>query len=242
MGWLFTASKQATPSTTSPLTITHSGVIGRLYVVFATRNTATDAYTGVTDSGGNTWTRLNFAPSSGSVGRRIEQWYCVPTSTFTSITLAFTGTGQAQASMYEITGQAASFLDTNNADFRASSTAPTAVTTTPSEANTLVIAAVQANSNTAAQCTPSAGWTSLGTASAGPAVVYQANPASGVALGVSWTFVTAAGSGHSIGAYKMAPAVAPTATVWDGATEVPVVSVAVWDGATEVPASLDSVA
>lgn len=241
MGWTVTSAAQATPGTVSPLTVTYAGVAGRLYVLLTARNTATDPFTTVTDSAGNTWTRLHFAPTSGSVGRRIEQWYCVPTAPFATVTVAFTGAGQAQASLYEITGQAGSYLDTNAADFRASSAAPTAVTATPSEAGTLAIAAIQANSNTAAQCTPSAGWTSLATNPAGPAVAYRANPTSGVALGVSWTLTTAQGTGHSIGIYKAAPAGVLAVTVWNGTAEVPGTVEGVYNGTTVVPASLDIV-
>ncbi|MEU7590646.1 hypothetical protein AB0A95_30690 [Micromonospora sp. NPDC049230] len=189
----------ATPGTVSPLTVAHAGATGRLYLLVLSRSSATDAYTTVTDNAGNTWTRRTFAPASGSVGRRIELWTCQPGATFATVSAAFSGTGTAYASLYYVTGHnVANPIDQIASNFRAAATAPAAVEVTPSVPATLAVAAIAASPNTLAQTTPSGGWTVLPSSTGGPAVVYQTNPANGVALGVSWTLATASGSGHAI--------------------------------------------
>ncbi|MBQ1047845.1 hypothetical protein KBX50_05150 [Micromonospora sp. C51] len=202
-GWTLDYAGSGTPGTTSPITVTHSGVADRLYLLVISRSTATDPYTTVTDSAGNSWTRQTYAPTSGSVGRRIEMWTCIPATPFATVSAAFTGAATAYASLYEITGHHPSTpIDQVASDFRSASTTPTAVQVTPSGAGRLVVSACQANNNTIAQMTPSAGWIVLGSHSGGPAVAYQVDPPAGSPLGVSWTFANSVGSGHAIAALQ----------------------------------------
>ncbi|GGM14377.1 hypothetical protein [Micromonospora yangpuensis] len=198
-GWTLTHAGSATPGTTSPLTITYAGVAGRLYVLVLARSTATDQYTGVT-AGANTWTLRTAAPSSGSVGRRIEVWTCQATATFSSVVAAMSGGGIGYASLYEITGHNPSAPVDSAAvtsGIRSASLTPEAYLVTPSGPGRLVLAAVQANNNTTDQITPSAGWTTLPSASGGPKVVYRLD-APVEAQGPAWTLANSVGSGHAL--------------------------------------------
>jgi hypothetical protein len=204
--WTIEAAAIATPGTSSPLTATAAGVAGRLYVLILARSSAADPFTTVTSDGaGNTWTQATFAPTSGSVGRRIEVWYLHAADAFTAVEAAFTGAGTAYASLYEITGHDTSTpIDEVDSIHRSSSTTPAALEITPGQAGTLAIAAVAASPNGLAAITPSAGWTSLTSDTGGPAVVYQVDPPTSP-IGVSWTLDSAAGSGHAIATIAPAP-------------------------------------
>ncbi|GAB3856545.1 hypothetical protein GCM10029963_53100 [Micromonospora andamanensis] len=97
----------------------------------------------MTDNEGNTWEQVVYAPTSGSVGRRIEYWICQPTDAFATISPAFTGAGTAYASLYEITGHdAGDAVDQAAADHRSASTSPAPVEITPSGTGRLAVAAV----------------------------------------------------------------------------------------------------
>lgn len=239
MSWTINSVAQAVPGTVSPITVSYAGVAGRLYALALARSSAVDPFTTVTDDAGNTWTRRDWAPKSGTAGRRIEIWTCVPAAGFATITVAFTGTGIAYATLVEMRGHTG-VVNAVAADFRASSAAPAVLNITPTVADTLVLAACQGNPNTVAQMTPSAGWIDLATNNAGPDLVYRINPPAGTPVGVTWTFASAAGSGHGIIAFEMdpaAPPVGPTVTVWNGATEQPATLEGVWNGTTIVPVS-----
>lgn len=198
--WTVTSAAVATPGTVSPLSLTHAGATDRLYVLVLARSSAADPFTTVIDNASNTWTRITYAPTSGSVGRRIEMWTCQPTIAFASVSVGFSGAGTAYASLYEITGHHATPLDQAASDHRSSTTTPAAVEVTPSGTGRLVIAGVACAPNTLAQITASPGWTALPSHDGGPAVVYQTDPAASAPLGVSWTLATSAGSGHAIAA------------------------------------------
>src|SRR5690606_14615691 len=83
--WPVHTAGVATPSSSSPLTITHTSQPGALYVLIVAATSATAAITDVTDDGGNTWARLAYAPTSGAVGRRIEAWICQPNAPFGAV-------------------------------------------------------------------------------------------------------------------------------------------------------------
>lgn len=203
--WTITSAAIATPGTNSPLSLTHAGATDRLYVLILARSSAADPFTTVTDNASNTWTRITYAPTSGTVGRRIEMWTCQPTTVFASVSVGFTGAGTAYASLYEITGHHTTTpLDQAASDHRSFTTAPAAVEIIPSGTGRLVIAAITSAPNNLAQITSSPGWTALPSNNGGPAVVYQTDPAASAPLGVSWTLATSAGSGHAIAA--IAPA------------------------------------
>lgn len=221
---------------TNPKVLTYNGVPGRTYLLFLGRYLAADSFTAVTDSAGNTWTRLDYAPKSGTTGRRIEVWKCTPTAPFTSVTATQNNTGFGTASLVEIQGGSGT-VNAVLALERASSTTPAAVTITPTKPNTLVLAAVQANTNTTSQITPSAGWTNLGSAAEGPEIVYQKSPPAGSPVGVSWTFTNAQGSGHAIVALEDA---GPW-FLWDGTTEVPLNLEGTYNGISIDPCMFDTV-
>lgn len=232
-----------TPTATSPIVYSWSGVVGRLYVLIVGRDAATAANTAVTDSAGNTWTQVNFAPSSGSVGRHIEQWYCVPSSPFTSVTVTFSGTSVVGLVPVEVTGQAtSSLINAQLATFAAASTTPAEVQVTPSVAGCLEISAIQWNANNhSTQVNAEAGWTKLTAVSGGPAVAYKVNSGSGAADGCTWTTTgSSQGSGTSIVAYAPNPSAGPAITYWNGTTEVAAV-VSYWNGTSEVAASVEQV-
>lgn len=242
MAWTVASVKQAVPVTASPLIVSYGSGVGLLYVLIASRDSAADPYTTVTDDVGNTWTRQTFAPTSGTVGRRIEMWTCVPTTAFSTITLAFTGAISAQATLLEVIGFTTPFLDQINSGVRAATLTPAPFTITPTVNDALVIGAVQANSNTDAQITNNSGWTRLATHGKGPSIVYQTGIPSGAAIGVTWTFALSAGSGHVIASFVPAAGpTEPTVTVWNGTIEVSAAIEGVWNGTTIVPATTDAV-
>ncbi|MEU8023772.1 hypothetical protein AB0B88_16305 [Micromonospora haikouensis] len=221
----------------SPRTIAAAGRTDRTYVLFLGRSTALDPITGVTDDAGNTWTRLDYAPKSGSTGRRAEVWSCRPAAPFTVVSVAFTGSGVCLGALLEVAGAAGP--DVSAADVRSNSGAPAPVTVAPTVGGGIALAAIVATPTPTSQITPSAGWTLVATDSGGPAVAYRPDPPAGTPVGVSWTLSTATGSGHAITVVKAAPVVpAVTVTVWDGAAEQPATLAGVWDGATVQPATL----
>lgn len=243
MAWVINSVAQATPSATSPITITYSGNTSKLYLLVASRDGAADPYTTVVDSAGNTWTRYTFAPASGTVGRRIEYWFCDPGTPFTSITLSFTGVTSAQATLVEINGYADAFVDQITSGVRAATFAPVAFTITPSMSGSLVVAAIQANNNTDSQITIDAAWTRLSTNTKGPSIAYRTDVVGGSDIGASWTLTNSVGSGHAIvSLVPSAPTVGePTITVWTGSVEIPAAIEGIWNGSTVVAATIGSV-
>lgn len=204
-------------TSTTPAVVTHTTTAGSLLVAMCSRTASSDFFTGVTDTAGNTWTLAAAAPSSGSVGRRVELWYCANARSITSLSVAFAGTSQAAVTLHEFAGVATTnALDTAFAKFQSSSLAPTAANVTPSTANSLVIGMLRANASGAQTYTlTSTGWTSNNVAMGeNHAVAYILNPTVGVATGPTWTLALSAGSGSVTAAFKAAP----TATVktWDG--------------------------
>src|SRR5690606_2156648 len=146
--WTVETAGWATPSSSSPLTITHTSQPGALYVLIAAAASATAAITDVTDDGGNAWVRQAYAPTSGSAGRRIELWLCQPAALFDEVVISHDGTAQVYATLIEITGHDATDpVDAVAADIRTATTAPAPVTVTPSRAGTLTLAAIMANPN-----------------------------------------------------------------------------------------------
>ena len=197
--WTVHTAGVATPSSSSPLTITHTSQPGALYVLIAAATSATAAITGVTDDGGNAWARLAYAPTSGAVGRRIEAWICQPSASFEMVQVAHDETATAYATLIEITGHdTATPVDQVAAEVRSASTSPPALQVTPSGTGRLVISAIMANPNQVSQITPSPGWSALSTNPGGPAVVYLIDPPPAAPVGVSWTLVNSSGSGHVI--------------------------------------------
>lgn len=236
MAWSIIRAGGPEQSLTSPVVNFRNGVPGRLYLYVLTRAGATDPIATVTDIGGNTWTRITAAPASGSTGRRVELWICEPVAAFTSVTATFSGATVVYGTLYEITGhRAGDVVDAVASAAHANSTAPAAVPVTPTETGTLVVAAVQANSNTTDQITPSAGWTTLASNTSGTKVVYRLDAASGVATSVSWTLAVGQGSGTAIVAFNQASTPGITVKVWNGFAEVDAVIEGVWNGSTVVP-------
>src|SRR5690606_5980046 len=143
--WTVHTAGVATPSSSSPLTITHTSQPGALYVLIAAATSATAAITGVTDDGGNAWARLAYAPTSGAVGRRIEAWICQPSASFEMVQVAHDETATAYATLIEVTGHdTATPVDQVAAEVRSASTSPPALQVTPSGTGRLVISAIMA--------------------------------------------------------------------------------------------------
>lgn len=196
--WTVETAGWATPSSSSPLTITHTSQPA-LYLLIVAATSATADITGVTDDGGNTWARLAYAPTSGAVGRRIEAWACQPSTPFGAVWVAHDETATVYATMIEITGHdTATPVDQVAAEVRSATSTPAALTVTPSGAGRLVISAIMANPNQVSQMTPSPGWSALSTHPGGPAVVYLIDPPPAAPVGVEWSLVNSSGSGHVI--------------------------------------------
>jgi hypothetical protein len=226
---------------TSPLTQAYAGTVGKTYVLFAAKRSAQASVTAVSDDAGNTWTRIDYAPKSGTVGRRIEAWICTPAAPFASVTVTFPA-DQTLCALVEVSG-ADGTVNAYAADVRANTTAPAPVTITPSIEGTLVLAAVMANPAEDATITAPAGWLRLGTRSEGPAIAYRTDAPASVPVGVAWTFGTGAGSGHLILALTPAPAgpSGPTVTVWNGSAEVAATVEGIWNGSQIVPCAVESI-
>lgn len=228
----------AATDATNPKTLTYNGVPGRIYLLCLGRYLAADSYASVVDNAGNTWTRVDYAPKSGTTGRRIEIWMCKPTVAFTQVIATQNNTGFGTASLVEIQG-GTGVVNAANALERSGSTAPAPVTVTPTKANTMVVAIVQANPLTTTQIHQSVGWTPLSSAAEGPKIAYRYNPASGTPVGVSWTLDASNGSGHALVALE--EAAASNWFLWDGTTETPLTLDGEWNGSTITPCIFDTV-
>jgi len=230
-------------SASTSASVAYTASAGRFLVLLASRESANQYYTAVTDDGGNTWVNQTAAPTSGTAGRRVEIWTCTTTSSLTTITATFSGTSGAFIGVYDIAGQ--NGVDSVGSDFRTNSAAPTPVTVTPAESTDLVIGMVMGNGSGTQTYTVSSGWTMLtpatGSVSGGYAAAYMVNPPAGAAVGPTWTFSTSAGSGMAVIALKSS-SVTPgfTVSIWDGTNEQPA-SISFWDGTNEVSASVDSI-
>ncbi|WP_326554667.1 hypothetical protein [Micromonospora sp. NBC_01813] len=218
--------------------MTYSSVTGRTYVLILSKTTATGAVTDVEDDADNEWERLDYAPKTGSAGRRIEAWICTPTVPFSEITVTNPG-GQTYGVLVEVTGSNG-VVNAVNADFRTGSTSPARVEITPTQADTLVIAAVMANSNTVADITAPPEWTALASHADGPKVIYRTGVAADVAVGVDYEFEVSQGSGHIILALEAGADVSIAVTVWVGGVELPAHIEGVWNGASIDSASISS--
>lgn len=227
----------ATSDNISPKVMTYSGQPGRIYLACLGRYQAADTFTAVSDNAGNTWSRVATAPASGTTGRRIDLWICKPTVAFSTVTVTFTGTTIATASLVEIQG-GTGVVNASAAIERASSATPAALTITPTKANTMVVAIVQANSNNTSAISTTGDWTPIGSALEGPKIVYRYAPPANSPVGASWTFSVSQGSGHAIVALEEDSS---PWFLWDGTTEVPLNLDGVWNGSTIDPCMFDTV-
>lgn len=226
---------------TSPLVLTAS-VSGDLVLIVTKDGAGTlEIVTGVTDSAGGTWTLRASAPSSGTVGRRVEVWTKLASAAITSVSVAYTGSATPHGALVQLSGLDAAPFDTAAATFQSTSTAPTELTITPAVANELLISVCQGNSNTQVNHFSEAGWTRGTTGANGPAWAWRNDQPAGVATGCAWTLTTAQGTGQAIIAFKpnTTPA-APTVTVWNGTSEV-AATVTLWDGTTETAVTVEQV-
>ena len=228
--------------TTSPVTATRTTTTGSLLVALLSRSSATDAFTGVTDTAGNTWQQAVFAPTSGTVGRRVEIWYCQNATSVTSVSAAFSATQTAAITLHEFAGVATSgALVTSFAKVQSSSTTPTAAQVTPTDANDLVIGHIRANTGVAQTYTLTAsGYTTISVPIAEHhGIAYRIGGTPNVATGPTWTLGSASGSGSATAVFKAAPTT-PTDTnvkYWNGTQWVeakPAHPVKYWNGSTWV--------
>lgn len=230
-------------SSASPTTVSYASTSGNLLVALCSRTSATDYFTGVTDSAGNTWTLAAAAPTSGSVGRRVELWYCANAASITSLSATYNNNATpAAVTVHEFSGaETANVLDAAFAKFQSSTTTPTAAEVTPTQADDLVIGMIRANAGGAQTYTlTSSGWTTISVPMAEHhAIAYRIGPPAGVATGPVWTLSTTAGSGSATAAFKVAAIPPPTGTVkfWNGSSWVLANSAApikYWNGSTWV--------
>lgn len=188
----------ATPQTGTDLTLSYSGSAGQLFLILGGSSGLPSSDTGVTDNGGNTWTKVESTPPSGTTGRRAFAYICLATSSFTTVTVAHDHLLQLTASLVEVTGfDSVTPLDTHGSASRASSTTPAAVTVTPTNSNALEIGIIQANTNLATTgVNVPTGYTDLtGYATQGPKIVYKVGPTAGTPDGPAFTLSVAQGSG-----------------------------------------------
>lgn len=226
--------------TATSLVLTGSTSGDLLLIVTKDGAGATEVVTAVTDSAGGTWTLRASAPSSGSVGRRVELWTCLGSGAITSVTVSATGSATMHGALIQLGGLDASPYDTAAATFQGSSTAPTELTITPATANELILSTCQGNSNAQASHFSEAGWNRGTTGANGPAWAWRNDQPSGVATGCAWTLTTAQGTGQAIIAFKPGAPATPTVTVWNGTAEV-AGTVSIWDGTTETAVTVEQV-
>lgn len=194
----------------SPLSLAGS-TSGDLLLIFTKDGAGTaEIATSVTDTAGGSWTRLSFAPTTGTVGRRVELWTKFGSAAITAVSVAFTGTTAAHASLIKLNNVSTTFGQGPYAtSFQAATTTPTELTVALPEPNMLVISALQANSNTQAQHVQETGWTKGTTSTAGPAWAWR-NDLGAVTDGCKWTTTASQGVGSAIIAFRSAPATSPT--------------------------------
>lgn len=228
----------ATTGATTPKVLTYNGVPGRIYLLCLGRFQAADSYTTVTDDGGNTWNRLDYAPKSGTTGRRIEMWMCKPTAPFTAVSATQNNTNFGTASLVEIQGGSGT-VNAVAAIERAGSTTPANLTVTPTKAKTMVVAIIQANPLTTSQIHEASGWTVISSAPEGPKIAYRYNPPASSPVGAGWTLDASNASGHAIVALEEAGS-GPW-YLWDGTTETQLTLDGMWNGSTITPCIFDTV-
>lgn len=210
-----------TVSSVSPITVTRTTTAGNLLVALCSRQNATEFFTGITDTAGNTWTLATSAPNSGVVGRRVEVWYCANAASITSLSATFLGSGGAAVTLHEFSGVAPTgALDTAFAKFESSTTTPAVAPVTPSEANELVIGMLRANGASAQTYTlTSSGWTAITVPIAEHhGIAYRIGPPAGVSTGPTWSLAVTAGNGSATAAFKedSTPPPAGAVKVWNG--------------------------
>lgn len=233
-------------SGTSPRTLTCTGVPGRIYVATCGRYSAADGYNTFSDNGGNTWTRVDYAPKSGTTGRRVEIWVCVATNGFSQVTFTLLNTLYATVNIVEIQG-GSGVIHAYNTDVRASSAGvtPPPVTITPTQANTMTLAWCQANPNNITAMSVAAPFTELDTGglTQGPQVAYAYNLPTGSAVGAQFNIGTTTGNGHAIISFEedATPPSSSPFTLWDGTNEQPLDIEGVWNGSAIVPVVFDQV-
>lgn len=225
-------------SSNAVIPVTYTSVPGKTYVVLAAKRSAAAEVGEVVDDADNTWARIDYAPKSGAVGRRIEAFICTPATQFTQVEILNPG-AQTLAMLIEVTGSSG-VVNAHNATFSSATTTPASATITPTESGLLVIAGIMANSNLAAAITAPAGWSYLTVPTEGPQAVYRVtdSPAS---VGVSWALEVSQGSGQVI--FALEPALAgpaPSFYIWTGTTEEPLSLAGVWNGTEVVAVDPDS--
>jgi hypothetical protein len=230
-----------TVSATTPVTVTRTTAAGNLLVALCSRTSATDVFTTITDTAGNTWTPAVVAPTSGSVGRRVEIWYCANAASITTLSAAFSGAAPGAVTLHEFSGAAtASVVDAAFGKVQAATTGPTAAQVTPTQTDDLVIGFIRANAGVAQTYTLDAGsYTAITVPIAEHhGIAYQIGPTSGAATGPTWTLGTSTGSGSATVAFKVAAT--PTSGAvkhWNGSAWVDAnatTPVKYWNGSTWV--------
>ena len=193
----------------SGTTVTLPGTMGKagdliIALVGRSGGLSTGALTGVTDSGGNTWTLATRGSVSGGSNTRLECWYTVLPANITTVTFS-SGTSQIYSwNVNEWSGMTATPIDVTSTDNSgvASSTAIATPSITTSTAGDLVIAAVQSAFVTSTLnlggSSPTTGWTSLtgfdnGSTTSGDAA-YIVDATTG-ARNTAWTLATAHAAG-----------------------------------------------
>jgi chitodextrinase len=185
-----------TGSPTATLAYT-GGTAGDFYaLIVATPLGATGNITAVTDSGGNTWTRSTQAGVSGGTNTFLSIWrtttMVAPPST---ITVTGIGANAWDAKVVEFSGVAAADAPAAvQPNATASTSLPTASTTTTNAGSLLIAAGVTPGSKTG---NPAAGWTPLTDVTAQTPHIFSAYQLPGVAgpFSAAWTITSAKSTG-----------------------------------------------
>lgn len=160
--------------------------VGNL-LVLATRCGQSLVVSTVTDSSGNTWSKLN---NSEALQSTMSVWYCVVTSSLASsstITITYTGStsGNRNAAVWSFGGITRTSTTNETARVGTGGTTLTVPNVTPQQYGSLLFTAVGSNQNTTHSI--SSGWTSLpvGTSSVFMGAAYAISSMS--SLGATWT-------------------------------------------------------
>lgn len=195
------ATADATRTSVS-LTVTATNPGNTLVVFLGQESAASPGTTGVSDNGGNTWTKQ--AASTVASGRYVEVWTSVgSSSSATSLTLTNSVSQPNGWSFLELSG--ITTFDAASAAMQASTLTPTAQKVTPTTSTDYVLGYIKWNGNSSSSISTSSPYALLGgTVAQNSAIAWVQSPASGTATGPTFaTTGSAAGSGEATIAFQI---------------------------------------
>jgi hypothetical protein len=174
---------------TTTVTTTTAANVGQFLIV-AARGALGVIVSSVTDSGSNTWTKIN---NSEALTSTMSVWYCVVTNTLASsstitVTYANATSNNRLAAVWAFNGITRPTTTNATARLPAGNSSITVADVTPEQYGSLLFTAVGCNQPTT--YTPSSGWTSLSITTAQLFMGAAYAISTSASLGTTWTIGT----------------------------------------------------